>query len=86
MIRSILLGVKTAFKKPITIKKLKKTGRCINIDRQKCVCCAMCVSVCPCKAMTISNSGRVSHDKNKCSFCGMCVRACPKEACTFEEE
>lgn len=46
--------------------------------RSKCIGCATCVSVCPQKALTCTDS--IHIDPQLCRQCGQCAAACPTEA------
>ncbi|MBN1652300.1 MAG: 4Fe-4S binding protein [Deltaproteobacteria bacterium] len=48
------------------------------IDKERCVCCGLCVDVCTQNA--ISLNGDVTIDLNKCIGCGSCVNECPNQA------
>jgi len=50
-----------------------------RIDPEKCDLCGACVSVCPTKALAITES-TVRVTPVSCINCGACVTACPKEA------
>ncbi|RLF61686.1 MAG: ferredoxin [Thermoplasmata archaeon] len=47
-----------------------------KIDREKCLKCGACVSVCPVLALELKEKGIV-NDKNKCTLCGICEKVCP---------
>ena len=49
----------------------------VRIDKNKCVGCLICVSVCPEETMFYHDDLIVTF---KCVACGACVRACPTEA------
>jgi ferredoxin len=54
-----------------------------NIDREKCLRCGACVSVCPVDALELAEHGIV-WDKEKCTFCQICEKACPLGAIKVE--
>lgn len=66
----------------VTIPKL------IEVDKEKCIHCGACFSLCPTGAITISEAFSVAFDKEKCigSSCGLCVDACPVRAITLTRE
>jgi len=51
----------------------------MNISKNKCVGCGLCVNVCPQSAIVISG-GIANIEKNKCVECQACLRECPQEA------
>lgn len=52
----------------------------INISKNKCVGCGICVAECPTNAISINSDGFAVIDKNKCVSCEICVRNCPQNA------
>ena len=54
----------------------------ISVDRQKCVGCSMCVSVCPHQVMQMRAKKAHLVDKDGCMECGACAINCPVEAIT----
>jgi heterodisulfide reductase subunit A-like polyferredoxin len=50
-----------------------------KIDRDKCLRCGGCVSVCPRLALDLHEKG-VQNDKGRCNLCGICARLCPVRA------
>ncbi|RLG22003.1 ferredoxin [Candidatus Micrarchaeota archaeon] len=48
----------------------------IKVDREKCIYCGGCVSVCPVNALTLLET-RIDCDAKKCINCGICERFCP---------
>jgi ferredoxin len=47
-----------------------------EINREKCLRCGACVSVCPVLALELKESGIV-HDQKRCTLCRSCERVCP---------
>ncbi|MCD6477605.1 MAG: 4Fe-4S binding protein [Candidatus Aenigmarchaeota archaeon] len=47
-----------------------------TIDREKCLKCGACVSVCPFLALELKDDG-IKIDRNKCTLCGICEKVCP---------
>ncbi len=56
----------------------------LTIDREKCVKCFGCVSVCPKLALEPSEEGPV-WIKEKCIGCDFCVKFCPVGAITLKK-
>jgi NADH-quinone oxidoreductase subunit I len=64
-------------------------------DREKCVACYLCATVCPAKCITIEAGENKKGEKYpkvyridllRCIFCGYCVEACPVEAIEMTKE
>ncbi|MBQ1923496.1 MAG: glycyl-radical enzyme activating protein [Lachnospiraceae bacterium] len=51
-----------------------------------CLHCGKCVQICPEKAMTAGEGGRIRIDFHKCTGCLSCVKGCPGRALTGEGE
>lgn len=66
----------------VTIPKL------IEVDKEKCIHCGSCYSLCPTGAITISEDFSVVFNKEKCigSSCGLCADACPMRAIILTRE
>ena len=63
-------------------------------DREKCVACYLCPTVCPAKCITVESDENAKGEKYpriytidllRCIFCGYCVEACPVEAIEMTE-
>lgn len=50
------------------------------IDKNKCISCGACVSVCPVEAIKFGEDGKPVIDQNICVKCGACENTCPVEA------
>jgi len=51
----------------------------INIDRENCIGCGICINVCPQQAISLEDNAAVINEK-KCSQCSQCVSVCPVKA------
>jgi len=47
-----------------------------KINREKCLRCGACVSVCPVMALELREEG-VKNDREKCTLCKICQKICP---------
>jgi ferredoxin len=56
-----------------------------KIEREKCLRCGACVSVCPVLALELDESGGVKHDRKKCTLCAICSKVCPVRAIEVEK-
>jgi uncharacterized protein (DUF39 family)/ferredoxin len=54
--------------------------RTIKVDQEVCVHCGACVSLCPQKAISLTEECSVYFDKRKCEACGVCIDSCPVRA------
>ncbi len=69
--------VLTAFKKRgITVSVQRK----IEVDRDKCIDCGSCYSLCPVNAIAFEPDRTVVFDVEKCVACALCVDTCPTRA------
>jgi len=63
-------------KRGVTVSVQKK----IEVNRDSCVDCGACYSLCPVDAITIQKDNAVAFDVEKCVACGLCVDNCPVRA------
>ncbi len=54
----------------------------INVDKDKCVNCHRCISVCPVKLCNNGSGDYVTLNKDLCIGCGSCIEACTHGART----
>jgi len=54
------------------------------VDKEKCIGCGACESVCPVGAIKMIN-GKSTIDKNICIKCGTCEGICPVGAIKIEK-
>jgi NADPH-dependent glutamate synthase beta subunit-like oxidoreductase/CheY-like chemotaxis protein len=69
--------------KACVLINLQPEIRRIEVNKEKCSGCGICVSVCPYSAIELKteNSNIISTtDELKCKRCGLCVTSCPSEA------
>lgn len=52
----------------------------IQVDRQRCVGCAMCMTVCPHQVFEMQEKKAEIVDRDGCMECGACAMNCPVEA------
>ena len=52
----------------------------VIFDREKCVDCGACISLCPTKAYTFDTNKKLIYDDEKCVLCKICIDACPRRA------
>jgi len=53
----------------------------VEVNKEKCIGCGVCVTVCPVEAITLSNNDEnavINH--GLCMECFTCVETCPQEA------
>jgi ferredoxin len=56
----------------------------LQLERQKCTGCGMCLKVCP-HAVFRMNGGKVNIDqRDACMECGACAQNCPTRALTVK--
>ena len=60
--------------------KVKEVKRAIQLDRDSCVDCGACLSLCPSGALHEGEDKSVELDEDKCVYCELCVLSCPVRA------
>jgi MinD superfamily P-loop ATPase len=57
-----------------------------EIDEQKCNVCGLCLDVCKCDALTLSENVVKVTETEDCHWCTLCEAVCPTGAltCAFE--
>lgn len=56
--------------------QIKEIPRYVEIDRDKCIDCGACTSVCPTDALMLSEEDTLVVNEEKCILCGNCLKAC----------
>ena len=56
----------------------------VKYDKQKCLYCGGCVSVCPVGALELMET-EIKYDPEKCIHCGACIKLCPSGALQKDE-
>ncbi len=62
--------------------KLLDTLICRN--KEECVDCGACISVCPSKVFGYAEDWSLTTDTQKCIRCGLCVSMCPHQALSID--
>ena len=52
----------------------------LKLDREACVGCGMCLSVCPHAVLSLTNGKIEIANRDACMECGACAKNCPAEA------
>lgn len=63
--------------------KVERIIGMLKVDRDRCIDCGACVSICPVEAIEMGEDWVVRFDEEKCVGCGACVKACPMKAITL---
>ena len=58
----------------------------IKVDKDLCIGCGACTTVCPTNSLTISEDGKCSVNNETCIQCLACISTCPVEAISEQEE
>lgn len=61
--------------------KTKRYTDNIKIDRQKCIGCGKCASLCPMNNLSIDRN--LVRAADRCTMCYRCINTCPKQAITL---
>ena len=69
-------------KKGVEVKEVK---RAIQLDRDSCVDCGACLSLCPSGALHEGEDKSVELEEDKCVYCELCVPSCPVRALKMSE-
>lgn len=62
------------------IMNIKELVKVINVDKDKCVNCHVCINVCPVKYCNDGSGETVKVNHNLCIACGSCLSACTHDA------
>ena len=54
----------------------------IRHDRDECVDCGSCISVCPKEVFSFDKDWVLQVESRRCILCGRCIIACPHQALT----
>jgi len=60
---------------------VKEAAKDIIIDKNLCIDCGICTSICITQALTLdSKTHKLKFDKEKCILCELCLDSCPLSA------
>jgi Pyruvate/2-oxoacid:ferredoxin oxidoreductase delta subunit len=54
-----------------------------SVNGQLCTSCALCIDICPVKALSLGGNSVASVNQEICLGCGLCARECPTKAITL---
>ncbi len=60
--------------------QVKEVKHAIQLDRESCLDCGACLSLCPSEALHHTEDKTVELDESKCVYCELCVPSCPVRA------
>ena len=69
--------VKYLRERGVVVEELKES---VSVHVDGCTHCGACISICPVKAISISQSYDVVFDEEKCISCRVCIPVCPVKA------
>lgn len=69
--------IRTFQSRGVAAEELKLTT---VLNRDACMDCGACLSLCPTKALRFNPEYRLELDKEKCVYCKLCIEACPVRA------
>jgi len=52
----------------------------VEIDRDKCDGCEVCVEICPTDVLRLDEDGKARVKYDECWYCGCCELECPRKA------
>jgi pyruvate formate lyase activating enzyme len=55
-----------------------------KMNREKCLRCGACVSVCPQLALNLRDEC-IIHDSARCTLCAICAKVCPVRSIKVEK-
>ncbi len=58
---------------------VNRKGR-VSIDKEKCVDCGGCISLCPTEALHFDINFQLEFTEDKCIGCNLCLDSCPRQA------
>ncbi len=62
----------------------RRLDRTILYDRDECVDCGACISICPQDVFAFDEAWCLTVDESRCVLCRKCVLACPHQALSMQ--
>lgn len=56
----------------------------LELDREKCIGCGMCITVCPHTVLAMNDGHAQIENRDACMECGACAQNCPTDAVTVQ--
>jgi len=66
--------------KALISENIKVKKRVINIDKELCVNCGQCISLCNTGSLSFDKDFSLNFNEEKCVGCLLCIDACPVKA------
>jgi len=66
--------------KPALLQSKRSWKPSMEILKERCISCELCIPECPAKAIYRDATGRIRINRKKCIGCSKCWKVCPQSA------